>query len=140
MEIGPKLNIIDFKEIANEIEKTSKLLRKKNTNLTINENDFINFILLNNKNINKLEFNDHIINKYINILINDEKEEKVKDNNKKIFLDKKSLDKIGNKINKKIKIKKVNKRNKKKNIFYDTLYSFDNYKKYKTKISIIYHL
>ena len=61
-----------------------------------------------------MEFNDHIINKYINILINDEKEEKVKDNNKKIFLDKKSLDKIGNKINKKIKIKKVNKRNKKK--------------------------
>ena len=76
MEIGPKLNIIDFKEIANEIEKIAKLLRKKNTNLTINENDFIIFILLNKKNINKIQFNDHIINKYINILINDEKEEK----------------------------------------------------------------
>ena len=74
-EIGPKLNIIDFNEISYEIYKQAKIIKNNTNNLKMDENDLINFILLNKRNIKKLKFNNPLINRYIKIVIKNEKKE-----------------------------------------------------------------
>ena len=74
-EIGPKLNIIDFNEISYEIYKQAKIIKNNTNKLKMDENDLINFILLNKRNIKKLKFNNPLINRYIKIVIKNEKKE-----------------------------------------------------------------
>ena len=77
-EIGPKLNIIDFNEVSYEIDKQAKMIKNNSNNLKMDENDLINFILLNKRNIKKLKFKHPLINRYIKIFINNEKKQKRK--------------------------------------------------------------
>ena len=109
-DFGPKFNIIDFNEVTNEIDKQALKLKNNNdlsNKLNNNEKDLFNFILLDKNNINKLKFNNPVIDKYLKIFVNDNN--KKNNERKKKIIDIKTLELIGSKISKKIYIKRVRK-------------------------------
>ena len=116
-EKGPKLHIVDFKEIIDEIENQSK-----NTNDNNFENYF-NFILSDESLYNKIKFNSTIMQKcfeYFSINYKNKKNSdklKLNKNLKKIIKQFDILKDIGDKLHKKIIIKI---RRKKHNLSIDT--------------------
>ena len=129
LELGPKINIIDINEIIYEMNKKSKFLLS-HQNSKANQNDLIKFILLDKNNINKLKFDNSILNKYVKVLFNDKQEEKeiIPSKKKHDFKDIKILDIIGNKLAKKIYIQKGrSKKTKQKKFQNKTNYSFNSF-------------
>ena len=131
LELGPKINIIDINEILYQMDKQSKYLIN-NAKTKVNENNLIKFILLDKNNINKLKFDNPILNKYIKVLVNNNQKEKIQNKKNIYFKDIKTLEIIGNKLDKKIYIQKgIRKKNKKISKLHKTNYSSNFLSRYK---------
>ena len=111
-KVGPKLNIYNFDDIYDEIDKElSKTSSSEQTKInTLKE--MIKFFMTNRNNLHKIKFNDEITRKYFSIMfpfLNFQKRRKVPKKMKKKIIKKKQpiniIEEISKKMHKKIYIK-----------------------------------
>ena len=113
LNIGPKLNIVNFEDIFDDIEQEYDKYNNTNNGQTKIETikEIMRYYYNNKNNIRALKFNNEIIPKYLSLIIpfrninNKHRKNKKKNKIKKIKTKKNILKDISKKIHKKIKIK-----------------------------------